>query len=150
MRRTAQATGKQSAPEVVKLARRMTVLFRDRLEEQLRPLEVTAAQLQLLAALRHGPGSSGAQIARWCQVTPQTTHALLAAAEKRGWVRRSPHPENDHTLLASLTPEGLRVYRRGKAIAQRLQRRMLGTLTAAEVGRLQATLTELIATLESC
>ena len=41
----------ESAPEVLKLTRRMTTLFRDRLEEQLRPLGITAAQLQLLAAL---------------------------------------------------------------------------------------------------
>ena len=149
MKRIAKPDGSQSAPEVVKLARRMTVLFRDRLEEQLRALEITAAQLHLLAALHHAPASSGAQIARWCQVTPQTTHALLGAAEKRGWIRRSPDPVNEHTVLASLTPEGRRVYRRGKAIAQRLQRKMLSTLSPVEVDRLQETLTGLIARLES-
>lgn len=135
-------------PEVLKLTRRMTTLFRERLEEQLRPLGITAAQLQILAALTKEPRSSGARISRFCQVTPQTTHALLAAAEKRGWVQRSPHPENSHTLLASLTPQGRRIFFRGKALAVKLQSRMLSSLTSAEVRRLEAVLVQLIDNLE--
>jgi DNA-binding MarR family transcriptional regulator len=150
MVRTAQkrSQGAKSAPEVLKLTRRMTTLFRDRLEEQLRPLGVTAAQLQLLAALAKEPGTSGAHISRFCQVTPQTTHALLAVATDRGWVRRSPHPENARTLLATLTPRGRRVFARGKTLALRLQSRMLRTLTAGEVAHLEMTLSQLIKNLE--
>ena len=139
----------KAPPEVLKLTRRMSALFRDRLEEQLKPLSITAAQLQLLAALTKEPGTSGAHISRYCQVTPQTTHALLAAAEKRGWVRRTPHPENAHTLLATLTPQGRRIFTRGKTIAIRIQDRMLHSLTASEVGRLEATLMQLIENLEN-
>jgi DNA-binding MarR family transcriptional regulator len=134
----------KGTPEVLKLTRRMTTLFRDRLEEQLKPLGITAAQLQLLAALVKEPGTSGAHISRFCQVTPQTTHALLAVAEGRGWVRRSPHPENAHTLLATLTPQGRRVFKRGKTIAIRLQGRMLRTLSASEVKQLESVLMQLI------
>jgi DNA-binding MarR family transcriptional regulator len=136
-------------PEVLKLTRRMTMLFRERLEEQLKPLSITSAQLQLLAALIKEPGTSGAHISRICEVTPQTTHALLAAAENRGWIRRSPHPENTHTLLATLTPQGRRVFTRGKIIAIRLQGQMLRTLTPAEVDQLEATLMQLVENLES-
>ena len=150
MVRTAQKKGRSDkrAPEVLKLTRRMTTLFRDRLEVQLRPLGITAAQLQLLAALIKEPGTSGAHISRYCQVTPQTTHALLAVAESRGWVRRSPHPENAHTLLATPTPVGRRLFARGKTLAIRLQSRMLRTLTAAEVAHLEAILSQLIRNLE--
>ena len=150
MARTAQkrSEGGNSAPEVMKLTRRMTTLFRERLEVQLRPLGVTAAQLQLLAALAKEPGTSGAHISRFCQVTPQTTHALLAVAADRGWVRRSPHPENARMLLATLTPQGRRVFTRGKMLALRLQSRMLRTLAAGEVAHLETTLSQLIKNLE--
>ena len=134
----------KAPPEVLKLTRRMTTLFRDRMEEQLRPLGITAAQLQLLAALTKAPGTSGAHISRVCEVTPQTTHALLAAAEDRGWIRRSPDPENVHTLLATLTPQGQRVFSKGKAIALTLQAKMLRTLSAAEVQHLESVLMQLI------
>ncbi len=139
----------QSPPEVVKLTRRISILFRDRLEEQLRSANVTAAQLQLLAALTREPLSSGAQIARYCQVTPQTTHTLMAVAERRGWITRVPDPQNEHTLLATLTPEGRRVFRRSKAVALRLQEKMLSSFSAADIAQLQSMLTELLANLES-
>src|ERR1700744_3369554 len=134
----------KAPPEVLKLTRRMNVLFRDRLEERLRPLSITSAQLQLLAALTKEPGTSGAHISRFCQVTPQTTHALLAVAEQRGWVQRSPDPENAHTLLATVTPQGRRLFSRGKQIALKLHSQMLSSLSAAEVRRLEATLARLI------
>lgn len=139
---------KIAQPEVMTLVRRMTLLFRDRLEEALRPLGITAAQLKVLAALSESPASSGAQVSRFCHVTPQTTHALLAAAEQRGWVRRSPHPENAHTLLATLTPQGRRVFARGRTIARHLQSRMVRTLTASEVRQMEAILERLIANLK--
>ncbi|HEX6773792.1 MAG TPA: MarR family transcriptional regulator [Acidobacteriaceae bacterium] len=150
MVRTAQNPGgnDKNPPEVLKLTRRMTTLFRERLEEQLKPLDITAAQLQLLAALMKEPGTSGAHISRYCQVTPQTTNALMTAVEKRGWIARTPHPENARVLLATLTPEGQRVFRRGKAIAVRLQDRMLRTLSAAEIRQLESVLTQMIANLE--
>jgi DNA-binding MarR family transcriptional regulator len=135
-------------PEVLKLTRRMTTLFRERLEEQLKPLGITAAQLQLLAALTKEPGTSGAHLSRYCQVTPQTTHALLAAVEKRGWVRRTPHPENARVLLATLTPQGERVFTNGKAIVIKLQDRMLSSFSSAQVRRLEAVLEQLVRNLE--
>jgi DNA-binding MarR family transcriptional regulator len=135
-------------PEVLKLTRRMTTLFRERLEERLKPLRITAAQLQLLAALTKEPGTSGAHLSRYCQVTPQTTHALLAAVEKRGWVQRTPHPENARVLLATLTPQGERVFTRGKAIAIKLQEQMLSTLSSADVRQLEAVLEQLVRNLE--
>ena len=150
MKRTAEKQGdkERNPPEVLKLTRRMSTLFRERLEEQLKPLDITAAQLQLLAALTKEPGTSGAHISRYCQVTPQTTNALLTAVEKRGWIARAPHPENARVLLATLTPEGQRVFRRGKAIAVRLQDRMLRTLSAPEIRQLELVLAQMIANLE--
>jgi DNA-binding MarR family transcriptional regulator len=147
---TAQSMGRsdKEPPEVLKLTKRMWLLFRERLEEQLKPLGITAAQLQLLAALTKEPGTSGAHLSRYCEVTPQTTHALLAAVEKHGWVSRAPHPENARVLLATLTPAGQRVFTRGKAIAIKLQDRMLSRLTSAEVRELEATLAQLIENLD--
>lgn len=135
---------------VLKLAKRMTVLFRDRLDESLRPFDVTTAQLMMMAALAEEPETalSGAQISRSCRVTPQSTQVLLADAERRGWIRRSPHPENARVLLASLTPEGKRVFAQGRTIARRLQKRMLRTLTADQVQQLERSLEQLIANLE--
>lgn len=135
-------------PEVLKLTKRMTMLFRERLEEQLKPLNITSAQLQLLAALMKEPGTSGAHLSRYCEVTPQTTHALLAAVEKRGWVVRTAHPENARVLLTTLTPQGRRIFLRAKVIALKLQSQMLRTLSVPEIHHLESVLAQLIANLE--
>ncbi len=135
---------------VLRLVKRLTVLFRDHVDEALRPLKVTTAQLMMMAALAEEPDAarSGAQISRYCRVTPQSTQVLLADAERRGWIRRTPHPENARVLLASLTPEGKRLFARARTVARRLEKRMLRTLTAEEVSHLERSLERLIANLE--
>jgi DNA-binding MarR family transcriptional regulator len=124
------------------------MVFRERVEERLRPLGVTMAQLQVLTPLVDEPGMSGAQLARVRHVSPQTIHALLMATEERGWMRRSTHPENNRTLLATLTPQGRRICARAGKIALELQFHVLSTFEANEVRRVEVLLEEMITNLE--
>jgi MarR family transcriptional regulator, organic hydroperoxide resistance regulator len=135
-------------PVVLKLASRLKMVFRDRVEERLRPLGITMAQLQVLTALVDEPGMSGAQLARVRHVSPQTIHALLMATEERGWIRRSTHPENNRTLLATLTPQGRRICARAGKIALELQFHVLNTFEANEVRRVEVLLDKMITNLE--
>jgi DNA-binding MarR family transcriptional regulator len=135
-------------PAVLKLVSRVRMVFRERVEERLRPLGVTMAQLQVLTPLVDEPGMSGAQLARVRHVSPQTIHALLMATEERGWMRRSTHPENNRTLLATLTPQGRRICARAGKIALELQFHVLSTFEANEVRRVEVLLEEMITNLE--
>jgi MarR family transcriptional regulator, organic hydroperoxide resistance regulator len=135
-------------PAVLKLVARLRMVFRERLEERLRPIGVTMAQLQVLTALVNEPGMSGAQLARVRHVSPQTIHALLMATEERGWIRRSTHPENNRTLLATLTPQGQRICARGRKIALELQFHILSTFEANEVRRVELLLEQMITNME--
>ena len=82
-----------SSYPIASLVKRLLQLFRDGLDEKLRPWGVTAAQLHVLAKLDYEPAISGARLARACMVTPQTTQVLLRGIEKNGWIRRTKHPE---------------------------------------------------------
>ena len=135
-------------PAVLKLAARLRMVFRERLEERLRPLGVTTAQLQVLTSLVDKPGMSGAQLARARHVSPQTIHALLMATEERGWIRRSTHPENNRTLLATLTPQGRRICARAGKITHELQFHVLSTFEANEVRRVEVLLEKMITNLD--
>jgi MarR family transcriptional regulator, organic hydroperoxide resistance regulator len=135
-------------PAVLQLAARLRMVFRERLEERLRPIGVTMAQLQVLTALVNEPGMSGAQLARVRHVCPQTIHALLMATEERGWIRRSTHPEKNRALLATLTPKGRRICARGQKIAFELQFRTLSTFEANEVRRVELLLEQMITNME--
>jgi DNA-binding MarR family transcriptional regulator len=89
-----------------KLMKRIFMQFRFLLDEKLRPYGATTAQVRLLHAIRSAPGSSGAELARQCEVTPQTAQSLIQKAEKAGWIARSKDDVNERIVTASLTPSG--------------------------------------------
>jgi DNA-binding MarR family transcriptional regulator len=89
-----------------KLMKRIFMQFRALMDEKLRPYGATTAQVRLLTAIRSAPGSSGAELARQCEVTPQTAQSLIQKAEKAGWIRRSKDDVNERIVTAALTPSG--------------------------------------------
>ncbi len=131
------------------LTKRVLHLFRDVLDEKLRPWGVTAAQMHVLAKLEQEPGISGATLARTCMVTPQTTQVLLRSVEKNGWVVRKKHPENDRILLATLTPSGKRILTRSRTAIGQLYELMLHDLAEKDVHALEKMLSQCAANLES-
>ena len=114
----------QETRRALQSMKRILLHFRGRMDEELRPQGVTAAQLQLLFAVRNAPGSSGAQLARSCYVTPQTAQALLKHLEDGGFIVRGKDAVNDRIVTARITPEGERLARsvekRGLVMQDRL------------------------------
>jgi MarR family transcriptional regulator, organic hydroperoxide resistance regulator len=91
---------------VTQKMKRILVHFRSQMDEKLRPRGVTTAQLQVLKAIQTEPGMSGAQLARFCYVTPQSAQALLKGLEDDGWIIRSKDAANERILTAVLTSAG--------------------------------------------
>ena len=89
--------------------KRILLRFRAQMDEQLRPQRVTIAQMQVLFAIRNAPGSSGAELARSCYITPQTTQMLLKHLERGGFISRGKHAVNDRIVTATVTPAGERL-----------------------------------------
>src|SRR5271155_52329 len=127
---------------IASLIKRLLQLFRESLDEKLRPCGVTAAQLHVLAKLEHEPRISGARLARACMVTPQTTQVLLRGIEKNGWIVRTRHPENDRILLATLTPLGKRILARSRTAIGHIYKQMLRDLEAQDVRALETLLSQ--------
>ncbi len=94
------------AKQVLRRMRHLLTAVRGRLDEQLRPEGVTMPQVQALSHLRQVKACTGAQLARALSVTPQTAQALLARAEREGWIRRGRDATNDRLVLWSLTKAG--------------------------------------------
>ena len=135
------AAENSSSYPIASLIKRLLQLFRDGMDEKLRPWGVTAAQLHVLAKLDYEPGISGARLARACMVTPQTTQVLLRGIEQNGWIRRTKHPENDRILLATLTPSGKRILAKSRTAVGQVYDQMLDGLAAKDVRVLDALLT---------
>lgn len=88
------------------LMKRMLIGVRTHLDEELRGEGVTTAQLRFLYELRARPGSTGAQLARACYVTPQSAQTMMKRAVEHGWVLRGTDPENGRLVTARLTAQG--------------------------------------------
>jgi DNA-binding MarR family transcriptional regulator len=133
---------------VASMLKRLLQLFRERVDEELRPYGATAAQLPILFALDKEPGISGASLARVCTVTPQTVQVLLRSIEANGWIVRSRHPENERILLVKLTPAGKRVLAKARAVVGHIYDAMLDGLSPQEAHQLEMLLARCAANLD--
>jgi DNA-binding MarR family transcriptional regulator len=71
---------------------------------------VTTLQFTTLSVLsRHGAPLSTSQLARRAFMTPQSMSEVIHALERKGLIKRNPHPNHRRTLPATLTAKGRRV-----------------------------------------
>src|SRR5690348_5873076 len=88
------------------LLRQVWHAFRGAMETALREHGLNGAQYAALSVLARDPGTSGADLARACNTTPQAMNGVIATLEREGLIERHPHPTHGRILQATLTPEG--------------------------------------------
>ena len=76
---------------------------------------ISAAQWRVLDAAITAPGSSSADLARACQVTPQSMQQLIANLEQAGLLVRTPHPVHGRVQQTYLSNAGEMRYIAGRA-----------------------------------
>jgi DNA-binding MarR family transcriptional regulator len=114
------------------LVKRLEMAERARMEEVLRPLEVTLHQYTALSILERREGLSSAQLARRHVVTPQAMHQLIATMERDGLIERRPDEANRRILRAWLTGHGAQVLQACHRAVDEVEERMLATLSHDE------------------
>ncbi len=124
----------------LKLIRRMLTGFRLHLDDELRAKKVTTAQLRFLHEVKERPGSSGAQMARACFVTPQSAQTMMVRAVERGWVRRGKNAENGRVVTAELTPAGERLLRYADGVLSRMEAEVWSGVGLPELRTMNAVL----------
>ena len=137
----------QQAKETLRNMKRIMIRFRARMDDQLRPQAVTTAQMQVLFAVRNAPGSSGAQLARSCYITPQTMQALLKHLEDGGFIVRGKDAGNDRIVTASITAAGERLALVVEKKSLALQGELWQGVSDRELSRLNALMCRCLANL---
>ncbi|WP_291794414.1 MarR family transcriptional regulator [Brevibacterium sp.] len=122
------------------LLKQTQTALRARMDEALRPLELTTPQYSCLEALNSRPGASTSEIARAVFVTRQTMNTLLRGLQERGLVERIPHSSGGRALPLRLTEEGTRLLARASAEARAVERTMTNALRPAQREALEAAL----------
>jgi DNA-binding MarR family transcriptional regulator len=78
--------------------------------ERVAPYGLTTLQFTTLSVLsRHGAPLSTSQLARRAFMTPQSMSEVIHALERKGLIKRNPHPNHRRTLPATLTAKGRRM-----------------------------------------
>jgi DNA-binding MarR family transcriptional regulator len=83
-------------------------------------LTMTFPHMAALFLLSETPGLSGAQLARWAMVSPQTMNQILTRLEADGLIVRERDPEHGRILRARVTDLGMERFQRGVAMADAL------------------------------
>jgi DNA-binding MarR family transcriptional regulator len=137
-----------SQPQLGYLLKNAQSLLHLRMEEALRPLQLTVSQYSCLHHLREQPGISAAALARATFVTRQSMNAMLQQLIDRGLVSRPARVESGRALPSQLTPHGNEALDSAQARVTAVEQRMLGGLTPATTTALAHALTACIAALE--
>jgi DNA-binding MarR family transcriptional regulator len=101
--------------------------------ERVAPYGLTALQFTTLSVLsRHGAPLSTSQLARRAFMTPQSMSEVIHALERKGLIKRNPHPNHRRTLPATLTAKGRRVLTACDAAVSEFEDAMLGGFSEAD------------------
>jgi MarR family 2-MHQ and catechol resistance regulon transcriptional repressor len=101
--------GSLRATEAVMNLVRTADLLLDRLGRALRPFGVTQAGGLVLGILRDQGAMPPSLLGEKLIVSRATVTGLVDSLERKGLVRRNPHPDDRRSLLVEITPEGLDV-----------------------------------------
>ena len=118
------------SPQVGYLLKQAQSLLHARMEEALKPLELTVSHYSCLFHLRLEPGISASELARRTFVTRQSMNVMLQQLVDRGLVVR---PESaGRALPAELTADGSRSLDAAQVLVDAVEQRMLAGMSAGE------------------
>jgi DNA-binding MarR family transcriptional regulator len=111
------------------LLRQAQAATRLTLERALAEIGVTPPQFTILSLLRSHPGLSGADLARVAALTPQTTGVIIRNLERKGTIRKTPHPVHGRVLQWSLTGRGTALLGQCRRHVTAQERRLMAGLS---------------------
>jgi DNA-binding MarR family transcriptional regulator len=131
------------------LVHTLTHASRSKLDDALRHLELSSLQYTVLTVLAQNENLSSSRLSRRFYVTPQTMGETILLLERKGLIERREDPANKKALLLSLTRLGKTVCAEGDVHVKRLERRIFGALSAAELTTLRSILSNAIGSLRT-
>jgi DNA-binding MarR family transcriptional regulator len=136
------------SPAIGYLVKNVQSLLRLRMEEALKPLELTVSHYSCLFRLQLEPGISAAELARATFVTRQSMNEMLQTLLDRGLVERAAVASTGRALPVTLTVAGSTALAHSQAAVDAIESRMLSGLTPAETSALAHALASCAAALE--
>jgi DNA-binding MarR family transcriptional regulator len=116
-------------PRISYVVARLERAVRAAVNERVRPHGLTTLQYTTLSVLgARGQPLSNAQLARRAYMTPQSMIEVIDALERKGLIRRDPHPSHRRVFPATMTAKGRRVLKACDAAVEEMEEEMLAGL----------------------
>jgi DNA-binding MarR family transcriptional regulator len=128
-------------PRISYVVARLERAVRAAVNERVRPHGLTTLQYTTLSVLgARGQPLSNAQLARRAYMTPQSMIEVIDALERKGLIRRDPHPSHRRVFPATMTAKGRRVLTACDAAVEEMEEEMLAGLSSEDRESLVASL----------
>jgi DNA-binding MarR family transcriptional regulator len=127
------------------LVKQLQHALRGRMDEKLSEIGLSTSQYALLSAIEEAPGSSGAELARRCFITPQSVNGLIAGLEKAQLIERAPSASHGRIIQTRLAAAGLDRLLLAHRIVSEIEGQMLAALDNGQRGELAELLKTCIA-----
>ena len=120
-------------PRISYVVARLERAIRAAVNERVRPHGLTTLQYTTLSVLgARGQPLSNAQLARRAYMTPQSMIEVIDALERKGLIRRDPHPSHRRVFPATMTAKGRRVLTACDAAVEEMEEEMLAGLSSED------------------
>ncbi|WP_072802197.1 MarR family winged helix-turn-helix transcriptional regulator [Rhodococcoides yunnanense] len=116
-------------PTMLYVVKQLELAVRARLDELLKPMNITVLQYTALTVLARRDGVSSAELARNSFVTAQTMGEMVTNLESKGMVARRADASNRRRMHIDLTDAGRQLLARCDAGVRELEQHMLGGLS---------------------
>jgi DNA-binding MarR family transcriptional regulator len=137
-----------SPPQVGYVLKNAQSLLHLRMEEALKPLQLTVSHYSSLYRLRLEPGISAAALARRTFVTRQSMNVMLQQLIDRDLVARPRRADSGRALPTVLTPAGNDLLDAAQKLVSQVEQRMLSGMTPNERAALAGGLAACVSALD--
>jgi|SRR5262245_36055652 DNA-binding MarR family transcriptional regulator len=110
------------------LVKQLQHALRSRMDDELGAADLSTAQYAILSAIEEAPGSSGADLARRCFITPQSVNGVLAGLERAKLIERTASATHGRIIEIALSASGRSRLRAAHRIVAGIEARMLAGL----------------------
>ena len=118
------------------LVKQMQHAFRAQIDHGLATIGLSTGQYALLCAIEEAPGSSGAELARRCFITPQSVNGLMARLHRAELIKRSASAIHGRIIETALSASGRERLKAGHRIVFAIEDKMLAGARTTSAGSL--------------
>ena len=108
---------------------------RTSMDQELRRLDLTTSQYALMTAIDETPGSSGAELARLCFITPQSVSELVKGLLEQKLIERTSSETHGRVIEVRLSTRGREQLRKAEMLVRALEEKMLVGMTIKQRSR---------------